>query len=130
MPGHMASVRVRSILPGILRFFVPIRRQKRTVRTCHMSLDKATVARIARLARISLPEEDLEPLAEELSGILKWIEQLSEVNTDGVAPMTSVVGHALHHREDVVTDGNRQDEVLANAPASADGYFVVPKVVE
>jgi aspartyl-tRNA(Asn)/glutamyl-tRNA(Gln) amidotransferase subunit C len=95
-----------------------------------MSLDKATVARIARLARISVPEEDLQPLAEELSGIFTWIEQLNEVDTDGVVPMTSVVGHALHHREDVVTDGNRQDAVLGNAPESADGYFVVPKVVE
>ena len=95
-----------------------------------MSLDKATVARIARLARIYLPEEDLAPLAEEISGILTWIEQLREVNTDGVAPMTSVVGHALHHREDVVTDGDFQDAVLGNAPDSADGYFVVPKVIE
>jgi aspartyl-tRNA(Asn)/glutamyl-tRNA(Gln) amidotransferase subunit C len=69
-------------------------------------------------------------LAEEISGILTWIEQLGEVNTDGVVPMTSVVGHALHHREDVVTDGDRQDAVLSNAPASDDGYFVVPKVVE
>ncbi len=95
-----------------------------------MSLDKATVARIARLARVSLPEKDLAPLAEELSGILTWIEQLGEVNTDGVAPMTSVVGHALHHREDQVTDGNCRNDVLANAPESTDGYFVVPKVVE
>jgi len=64
-----------------------------------MSLDKATVARIARLARISMPDEDLAPMADELSGILKWIEQLNEVGTAGVEPMTSVVGHPLHHRE-------------------------------
>lgn len=95
-----------------------------------MSLDKATVARIARLARISLPEEDFAQLAEEISGILTWVEQLRDVNTDGVAPMTSVVGHPLHHREDVVTDGDCQDAVLGNAPDSADGYFVVPKVLE
>ena len=95
-----------------------------------MSLDKATVARIARLARVSLPDEDLEPMAAELSGILTWIEQLGEVDTEGVAPMTSVVGHALHHREDKVTDGDRRDDVLANAPETTDGYFVVPKVVE
>lgn len=95
-----------------------------------MSLDKATVARIARLARISLPEEDLALFAEEMSGVLTWIEQLREVNTDGVAPMTSVVGHALHQREDVVTDGGLQEAVLLNAPDSTEGYFVVPKVIE
>lgn len=95
-----------------------------------MSLDKATVARIARLARIALPEDALEPMATELSGILKWIEQLDEVDTADVAPMTSVVDHALHHREDEVTDGDRRDDVLLNAPESLDGYYVVPKVVE
>jgi len=95
-----------------------------------MSLDKATVARIARLARIALPEEALAPMADELSGILKWIEQLEEVDTADVAPMTSVVEHPLHHRADEVSDGDRRDDVLLNAPESADGYYVVPKVVE
>ncbi len=69
-------------------------------------------------------------MATELSGILKWIEQLDEVDTADVAPMTSVVDHALHHREDEVTDGDRRDDVLLNAPESLDGYYVVPKVVE
>ena len=95
-----------------------------------MSLDKATVARIARLARIAVREDELAPMADELSGILTWIEQLNEVDTDNVAPMTSVVEHALHHREDKVTDGNRRDDVLSNAPENDDGYYVVPKVVE
>jgi aspartyl-tRNA(Asn)/glutamyl-tRNA(Gln) amidotransferase subunit C len=95
-----------------------------------MSLDSATVARIAKLARISLPEAERAPMAEELSGILKWIEQLNAVDTDGVEPMTSVVGHEPHQRDDVVTEGDRRDEVLANAPESTDGYFVVPRVVE
>lgn len=95
-----------------------------------MSLDEATVARIARLARIEIPEAELEPLAGELSGILGWIEQLNEVDTTEVAPMTSVVAMQLAWREDVVKDGERTLDVLANAPAREDDYFVVPKVVE
>jgi aspartyl-tRNA(Asn)/glutamyl-tRNA(Gln) amidotransferase subunit C len=95
-----------------------------------MSLDEATVARIARLARIAVPEEELAPLAGELSHILEWIEQLNEVDTEGVAPMTSVVAMRLVWREDRVTDGGRPEDILANAPERQDGYFVVPKVVE
>jgi len=95
-----------------------------------MSLDEATVARIARLARIAVPEEELAPLAGELSHILEWIEQLNEVDTEGVAPMTSVVAMRLVWREDRVTDGGRPGDILANAPERQDGYFVVPKVVE
>ncbi|MGH8722215.1 MAG: Asp-tRNA(Asn)/Glu-tRNA(Gln) amidotransferase subunit GatC, partial [Burkholderiales bacterium] len=94
-----------------------------------MSLDEKTVARIARLARIAVPEEELAPLAGELSHILEWIEQLNEVDTEGVAPMTSVVAMKLAWREDRVTDGGRAEAILANAPARQDGYFVVPKVV-
>jgi aspartyl-tRNA(Asn)/glutamyl-tRNA(Gln) amidotransferase subunit C len=95
-----------------------------------MSLDEATVARIARLARIEVGEADLAPLARELSGILGWIEQLGEVDTADVPPMTSVTPMRLACREDVVADGGRRDEILANAPEQQDGYFVVPKVVE
>lgn len=95
-----------------------------------MSLDKATVAHIAKLARIAVPENELEALAGELSGILGWIEQLNEVKTEGVEPMTSVVAATLRLREDVVTDGDCRDKVLANAPATAHGFFAVPKVVE
>ena len=95
-----------------------------------MSLDEATVARIARLARIAVPEEELEPLAVELSHILEWIEQLNEVDTEGVPPMTSVAAMRLAWREDRVTDGGRPEDILANAPERQDGYFVVPKVVE
>lgn len=95
-----------------------------------MSLDEATVARIARLARIAVPEEELRPLATELSQILQWIEQLNEVDTDGVPPMTSVAAMKLAWREDQVTDGGRTEDILANAPERQDGYFVVPKVVE
>jgi len=95
-----------------------------------MSIDAATVRRVAQLARIREPEDRLEPLAQELSGILAWIEQLNEVNTDGVEPMTSVVAAKLPMREDVVTDGGCADDVLANAPRSDKGFFVVPKVVE
>ncbi|MGH6912574.1 MAG: Asp-tRNA(Asn)/Glu-tRNA(Gln) amidotransferase subunit GatC [Geminicoccales bacterium] len=95
-----------------------------------MSLDQATVARIARLARIEVQESELEPLARELSHILGWIEQLSEVDTQDVAPMTSVVAMRLALREDEVTDGAKAEAILANAPERQDGYFVVPKVVE
>jgi aspartyl-tRNA(Asn)/glutamyl-tRNA(Gln) amidotransferase subunit C len=95
-----------------------------------MSMDKATVANVARLARIKLNEEELDLYTNELSGILDWIEQLQTVNTDGVEPMSSVVERLLPEREDVVTDGNIQEDVLANAPEAAHGYYVVPKVVE
>jgi aspartyl-tRNA(Asn)/glutamyl-tRNA(Gln) amidotransferase subunit C len=95
-----------------------------------VSLDEATVARIARLARIAVPDDERAPLATELSRILEWIEQLNEVDTDGVPPMTSVAAMRLAWREDKVTDGNRLEDILANAPERQDGYFVVPKVVE
>ena len=95
-----------------------------------MSLDEATVARIARLARIEIRPEELAALAGELSGILGWIEQLNEVETTDVPPMTSVTPMRLALRDDVVRDGDRRDEILANAPERDDGYFVVPKVVE
>jgi aspartyl-tRNA(Asn)/glutamyl-tRNA(Gln) amidotransferase subunit C len=95
-----------------------------------MALDKATVAHIAMLARIKLPETEQERIAGELSHILTWIEQLSEIETDGVEPMTSVAAMTMPMREDVVTDGNRREDILANAPEQAHGFFVVPKVVE
>ena len=95
-----------------------------------MAIDAATVRRVAHLARIKTPEDRLEPLAAELNGILKWIEQLDEVNIEGVEPMTSNVTRPLRLREDVVTDGGDPARVLGNAPKSADGFFVVPKVVE
>ena len=95
-----------------------------------MSLDEATVARIARLARIAAPDDELAPLATELSRILEWIEQLNEVDTEGVPPMTSVAAMKLAWREDKVTDGGRPEDILANAPERQDDYFVVPKVVE
>ncbi len=95
-----------------------------------MSIDKATVAKIARLARIHVAEEKREALASELSNILGWVEQLGEVDTDNVAPMTSVVDVRLPERDDVITDGDCRDDVLANAPETDAGFFVVPKVVE
>ena len=95
-----------------------------------MSVDKDTVRRIAKLARIALPEDRVAPMEKELNGILAWIEQLKEVNVEGVKPMTSVVEQRLKMREDVVTDGGNAAAVTANAPESEDGYFVVPKVVE
>jgi aspartyl-tRNA(Asn)/glutamyl-tRNA(Gln) amidotransferase subunit C len=95
-----------------------------------MAIDAATVKKVARLARIAEPEEKLEPLARELSGIMAWIEQLNEVDTDGVEPMTTSVHTHLPMREDVVTEGGDPARVLSNAPKSEKGFFVVPKVVE
>lgn len=95
-----------------------------------MALDKATVARIATLARIRVADDDLEPLAAELSGILGWIEQLMAVDTENVPPMTSVAEMTLPMRDDVVTDGANRDAIIGNAPRSARGFFAVPKVVE
>ena len=95
-----------------------------------MSIDKETVRRIARLARIATPEERLEPLVDELNSILKWVEQLGEVNTDAVTPMTSAVSTELPWREDEVDDGGRPADIVKNAPLSEDNFFLVPKVVE
>jgi aspartyl-tRNA(Asn)/glutamyl-tRNA(Gln) amidotransferase subunit C len=95
-----------------------------------MSVDKDTVRRIARLARIAMPENRLEPMAGELNGIFQWVEMLGEVNVEGVAPMTSVVAQKLKWREDVVSDGGQAAAVTANAPNGEDNFFVVPKVVE
>ena len=95
-----------------------------------MALNKEAVAHIAALARIRLGEAELEPLAAELSHILTWVEQLREVNTDNVAPMASVAATRLPMRDDKVTDGDRRDAILGNAPQSAKGFFAVPKVIE
>jgi aspartyl-tRNA(Asn)/glutamyl-tRNA(Gln) amidotransferase subunit C len=95
-----------------------------------MAIDAATVRKVAHLARIAEPEARLEPLARELSGILQWIEQLNEVDTEGVEPMTSAVATPLPMREDLVTDGGYPDKILANAPKADRGFFVMPKVVE
>ncbi len=95
-----------------------------------MAIDAATVRKVAHLARIKTAEDRLEPLAAELNGILAWIEQLDEVDIEGVEPMTSNVAQPLRLRDDIVTDGAKVDAVLSNAPKAADGFFVVPKVVE
>jgi aspartyl-tRNA(Asn)/glutamyl-tRNA(Gln) amidotransferase subunit C len=95
-----------------------------------MSLDATTVEKIAYLARIAVPEEKLQPLAGELSSILNWIEQLQEVDTTGVAPMSSVSDVTLPQRDDAVTDGNCVEKIMANAPSAEDDCFLVPRVVE
>jgi aspartyl-tRNA(Asn)/glutamyl-tRNA(Gln) amidotransferase subunit C len=96
-----------------------------------MSIDEKTVRKVAKLARLALPEERVPAMAAELNGIMAWIEQLNEVDIEGVEPMTSAVeGLALPMREDVVTEGDDPGLVLENAPKSEDGFFVVPKVVE
>lgn len=95
-----------------------------------MSLDPATVRRIARLARIHLADEQVPALQQELNGILGWIEQLNEVDVDGIEPLTGAARMALRMREDVVTDGGQREAILANAPDRAGAFFAVPKVVE
>jgi aspartyl-tRNA(Asn)/glutamyl-tRNA(Gln) amidotransferase subunit C len=95
-----------------------------------MSVDAHTVRHIARLARISVSDAEVEALAPELSNILGWIEQLQEVDVEGVQPMTAVIPNALRLRDDVVTEGGIRDAVLRNAPVAEHGFFVVPKVIE
>ena len=95
-----------------------------------MSIVKDTAARVANLARISIPDEELENVAKELSNIIGFMEQLNEVNVDNVEPMTSVTPTVLKKRTDVVNDGNQQSKVLSNAPDTREGFFAVPKVVD
>jgi aspartyl-tRNA(Asn)/glutamyl-tRNA(Gln) amidotransferase subunit C len=95
-----------------------------------MSVDAATVKKIASLARIAITDEEVAKIAPELDNILGWIEQLGEVDTSGVAPMTAVIPNHLRLRDDVVTDGDKRDAVLANAPQAEHGFFTVPKVIE
>lgn len=95
-----------------------------------MSVDAATVKRIAHLARLKLPEEKVEPMMNELNAILGFVEQLAQVDTDGVEAMTSVIPVAARWREDEVTDGAMPEKVLKNAPLAEFGFFAVPKVIE
>jgi aspartyl-tRNA(Asn)/glutamyl-tRNA(Gln) amidotransferase subunit C len=95
-----------------------------------MSVDDKTVRRVARLARLKVAEADVPRLAGELNSILAFVEQLNEVDVEGVAPLTSVVNQAMKMRDDVVTDGSYPRDVTKNAPASEDDFFMVPKVVE
>ena len=95
-----------------------------------MSVIPEQVRHIAKLARIAMSDEELERLVPELNAIIGWVEQLGEVNTDGVEPLTAVIDQKLRLRDDAVTDGNIRDEVLANAPEAQHGFFAVPKVIE
>ncbi|NYT39414.1 Asp-tRNA(Asn)/Glu-tRNA(Gln) amidotransferase subunit GatC [Sphingomonas sp. R-74633] len=95
-----------------------------------MSVDTATVKKVASLARIAISDAEAERLAPELNNILGWIEQLGEVDTSSVEPMTAVIPNTLRLRDDVVTEGNQRDAVLQNAPQGEHGFFTVPKVVE
>lgn len=93
-------------------------------------IDQATVRKIARLARLKVSDAEAEGLQGELNAILKWVEQLGQVDTKGVEPMTRVVAMGLHQRDDVVTDGGIADDIVKNAPMTEEHFFVVPKVVE
>ncbi len=96
----------------------------------HMSVTPEQVRHIARLARLAMSDEELERLLPELNNILGWVEQLGEVDTEGVEPLTAVVPNTLRLRDDEVTDGQCRDDVLANAPVAEHGFFAVPKVIE
>ncbi len=95
-----------------------------------MSVDIDTVKRVANLARIAVSEAEAEQLQEKLNGILGFVEQLNEVDVEGVEPMTSVVDFAMKKRVDKITDGDKADDIIANAPESDDHFFMVPKVIE
>ncbi len=95
-----------------------------------MKVDEKKVRHIAGLARIEVSDEEVKNLGQELTSILEWIEQLREVNTDGVEPMTSVVETTMKQRDDVINKGGHPDKIVANAPLSEDHFFMVPKVVE
>jgi aspartyl-tRNA(Asn)/glutamyl-tRNA(Gln) amidotransferase subunit C len=95
-----------------------------------MSVTNEQVRHIAKLARIAMSDDEIERLAPELNAIIGWVEQLGEVNTDGVEPLTAVIDLKLRLRDDVVNDGNIRDAVLANAPEAQHGFFAVPKVIE
>jgi len=95
-----------------------------------MSVDRDTVKHVARLARIAVSDAEAEALKSELNAILGFVEQLNEVDVSGVEPMTAVISMDMKRRSDIVTDGNQADEIVANAPAGVDHFFVVPKVVE
>ena len=95
-----------------------------------MSVSNDQVRHIAKLARIAMSEQELERLGPELNAIIGWVEQLAEVDTDGVEPLTAVIDQKLRLRDDAVTDGDIRDQVLANAPEAQHGFFAVPKVIE
>jgi aspartyl-tRNA(Asn)/glutamyl-tRNA(Gln) amidotransferase subunit C len=95
-----------------------------------MSVDTQQVRHIAKLARIAMSDAEVEAMVPELNNILGWVEQLGEVDTDGVEPLTAVIDQKLRLRDDAVTDGDCRDAVLANAPAAEHGFFAVPKVIE
>ncbi|WP_114228114.1 MULTISPECIES: Asp-tRNA(Asn)/Glu-tRNA(Gln) amidotransferase subunit GatC [Sphingomonas] len=95
-----------------------------------MSVDTATVRHVARLARLQMSDAEVAALVPELNNILGWVEQLAEVNTDGVEPLTAVIDQKLRLRDDVIDDGNVRDAVLLNAPDAQHGFFAVPKVIE
>ncbi len=107
-----------------------MKRSKASVNGFVMSVDKDTVNKIARLSRIAINDAEAEKMVGELNGILAWVEQLGEVDVSGVEPMTAVIPNTLRLRDDVVTDGDVRDRVLANAPAKEGIFFGVPKVIE
>ena len=109
---------------------IGLKREVRAASRAGMSVDAATVRKIAQLARIALTGDEAEAMVPELNNILGWIEQLGEVDTEGVEPLAAVIPNHLRLREDAVTDGDVRERVLANAPQAEHGFFAVPKVIE
>jgi len=107
-----------------------LRRKSHICYTQQMSIDAETIRRVARLARIAVREDEVAHLQGEVNAVLAFVEQLNEVNVDGVEPMTSVTPMEMKKRQDVVTDGNKAADIVANAPATEENFFLVPKVVE
>lgn len=95
-----------------------------------MPIDEKIVKKIATLSRIAISENEITKLSSELNSIIKWVEQLNEIDTTNVVPMTNNVNNTLHLRKDVISDGNIVDDILSNAPMTEDGFFLVPKVIE
>jgi len=122
--------RIVSVAPHASRRYSPDIPFQPVCRSFRMSVDIATVKRVARLARIAVSEEDAERMTGELNAILGFVEQLNEVDVSGVEPMTSVIPMQIKERQDIVTDGGKPDDIVANAPATTENFFLVPKVVE
>jgi aspartyl-tRNA(Asn)/glutamyl-tRNA(Gln) amidotransferase subunit C len=132
-PGDGRDQRVRrsiSVAPQASRRYSPDIPFQPVCRSFRMSVDIATVKRVAHLARIAVSEEDAERMTGELNTILGFVEQLNEVDVSGVEPMTSVIPMEMKKRQDVVTDGSKAADIVANAPATDENFFLVPKVVE
>jgi aspartyl-tRNA(Asn)/glutamyl-tRNA(Gln) amidotransferase subunit C len=130
MAGAIVQGAVKANANGPFMHFTRLQQRRGDASRAAMSVDTQTVLRIASLARIAMSEEEAERLKPELNNILGWVEQLGEVDTSGVEPLAAVIANHTRMRDDVVTDGDKRDDILANAPVAEHGFFAVPKVIE